>query len=59
MGPESIVVTERRTDAPTRRVVYEPRTPGGYERRAQVYRLSIEGWHTRGTEVVAEVVIDR
>jgi hypothetical protein len=59
MGPEAIVVTERRHEVPTRRIVYAPRTPGGYERRAQVYRLSIEGWHTTGTEVVAEVVIDR
>lgn len=59
MGPEAIVVTDRRHDAPTRRVVYVPRDAGGYERRTQLWRLSIEGWHTTGTEVVADVVIDR
>jgi hypothetical protein len=53
-----VVVTERRHDAPTRRIVYTPRDPGGYERRAQLYRLSIEGWHTTGTEIVADVVIE-
>ena len=58
MGPDSVVVTERRTEAPSRRVVYTPRDPGGYERRAQLWRLSIEGWHTTGTELVADVVID-
>jgi len=57
-GPEAVVVTERRHDAPTRRIVYEPRDPGGYDRRAQLYRLAIEGWHTTGTEIVADVVID-
>jgi hypothetical protein len=38
--------------------VYEPRAAGGYERRAQLYRLSIEGWHTTGAEIVADVVIE-
>jgi hypothetical protein len=59
MGPEAIVVTERRTEAPSRRVVYVPRDAGGYERRAQLWRLSIEGWHTRGTEIVADVTIQQ
>ena len=58
-GPDAIVVTERRDAAPTRRVVYEPRAAGGYERREQVWRLATEGWHTTGTEIVAAVVIDR
>ena len=59
MGPEAIVVTERRHEAPTRRVVYEPRAAGGYTRRVELWRLALDGWHTRGTEVVADVVIDR
>ena len=59
MGPNAVVVTERRHDAPTRRVVYERRDAVGYERREQLYRLAIAGWHTTGTEIVADVVIDR
>ena len=58
MGPEAVVVTERRHDAPTRRIVYTPRDPGGYERREQLWRAAKEGWHTTGTEIVAAVVIE-
>jgi hypothetical protein len=59
MGPEAVVVTERRRERPTRRVVYAPRDPGGFERREQLWRAAKNGWHTTGSEVVADVVIDR
>jgi hypothetical protein len=57
-GPNAVVVTERRPEAPTRRVVYAPRDPGGYERREQLWRAAKAGWHTTGTAIVADVVID-
>ena len=59
MGPEAIVVTERREGAPARRIVYEPRAAGGYERREQLWRAAKEGWHTTGTEIVTSVGVDR
>lgn len=59
MGPEAIVVTERREGAPARRIVYEPRAAGGFERREQLWRESIAGWHTTGTEIVASVGVER
>jgi len=58
MGPDAIIIRERVVDGPTRRIVYHPLTTGGYERREQLWRLSIEGWHTTGTEVVEEFRID-
>jgi len=60
MGPEAIVVTERRPEAPTRRVVYERHDlPGHYERREQLWRTALGDWHTVGTELVADVTIER
>ena len=58
MGPDAIIIRERVADGPTRRIVYHPLTTGGYERREQLWRLSIEGWHTTGTEIVEELAID-
>ncbi|RAW44069.1 hypothetical protein DQW50_16220 [Halorubrum sp. 48-1-W] len=47
-------------DGPTRRVVYERHAvPGHYERREQLWRQSIGDWHTVGTELVADVTIER
>ena len=57
-GPDAIILRERVADGPTRRIVWHPLTAGGYERREQLWRLSIEGWHTRGTEVVESVRIN-
>jgi hypothetical protein len=51
----AVVVTERREDAPTRRILYEPIETRHYLRREQVWRESIEGWHDVGCE---EVVVD-
>lgn len=57
---EAVIVTERREDAPTRRIVYEPRECGGYVRYEELYRLAKEGWHTVGSEyVLADVVVSR
>ena len=58
MGPDAIIIREDVRDGPTRRIVYHPLTTGGYERREQLWRLSIEGWHTTGTEIVEELAID-
>jgi hypothetical protein len=57
---EAVIVTERREDAPTRRIVYEPIKADNYLRREQLWRESIAGWHDVGCEeVVADVVIAR
>jgi hypothetical protein len=32
---------------------------GGYERREQLWRAAIDGWHTTGTEIVTALAIDR
>jgi hypothetical protein len=57
-APDAIVIRERRPRGPTRRYVYHALEPGGYERQTQLWRQSIEGWHTTGTEVVECVAID-
>ena len=60
MGPDAVVVRERPLeDDPTRRVVYEPREDGHFERREQLWRQSIADWHTTGTELIADVTIGR
>ena len=58
-GPDAIILREQVRAGPTRRLVYHPLAAGGYERKAQWWRLAIEGWHTRGTEIVEDVVINR
>jgi len=58
-APNAIVVREEPlADGPTRRIVYHKRTDGRYERKDQLWRLAIEGWHTTGTEVIDELRID-
>jgi hypothetical protein len=57
--PNAIIVRERVADGPTRRLVYHRLSTGAYERKEQLWRASIEGWHTAGTEVVETVAIDR
>ena len=59
MTPEAVVVRERVVDGPTRRFVYEPRSDGRYERREQLWRQALDGWHTTGTEIVDTVAIER
>jgi len=57
---EAVIVTERRENAPTRRIVYEPIEADNYLRREQLWRESIADWHDVGCEeVVADVVIAR
>jgi len=56
--PDAIIVRERRCEAPTRRLVYHALETGGYERQTQLWRQSIEGWHTTGTEVVTALTVD-
>ena len=58
MTPHAIVVRETVVDGPTRRIVYEPRSDGRYERSEQWWRLAIEGWHTTGTELVEQLAIE-
>jgi len=56
--PNAIIVRESVAEGPTRRYVYHALEPGGYERQTQLWRQSIEGWHTAGTEVIEAVAID-
>jgi len=57
--PDAIVIRERVAEGPTRRLVYHRLSTGAYERKTQLWRASIGGWHTAGTEVVECVAIDR
>lgn len=55
---EAVIVTERRPDAPTRRILYDPIETRQYLRREQLYRQAKCGWHDVGCEeVIADVVI--
>ena len=56
--PDAIVIRERRPRGPTRRLVYHALSTGGYERQTQLWRASIEGWHTAGTEIVTALCVD-
>jgi hypothetical protein len=57
---ETIVVTERRVEAPTRRIVYEPVAAGNYCRYEELWREAKSGWHDVGCEeVVARVEVSR
>jgi len=56
--PDAIVIRERRPRGPTRRYVYHRLHTGAYERKEQLWRAAIDGWHTAGTEVVECVAID-
>jgi len=56
--PDAIVIRERVPEGPTRRLVYEPRDAGGYLRREQLWRESIAGLHTTGTEIIECLTID-
>jgi len=58
-APKAIILRESVAEGPTRRVVYHPLETGGYERKEQLWRLAKEGWHTTGTEIVTDLVIDR
>lgn len=57
-GPDAIILRERVAEGPTRRIVWHPLTTGNYERREQLWRASIDGWHTTGTEIVEDLTID-
>ena len=58
-GPDAIILREQVRAGPTRRLVYHPLAAGGYERKTQLWRLAIKDWHTTGTEIVEEIVINR
>jgi hypothetical protein len=58
VSPNAIVIRERVAEGPTRRLVYHRLETGGYERKEQLWRQAIEGWHTTGTEVVEFLAID-
>jgi len=59
VAPDAIIVRERRPRGPTRRLVYHALATGGYERQTQLWRASIEGWHTAGTEIVTALTVTR
>ena len=56
--PDAIVIRERHPEGPTRRLVYHRLATGAYERKEQLWRQSIEGWHTAGTEVIEALCVD-
>jgi len=56
--PDALVIRESVAEGPTRRYVYHRLHTGAYERKTQLWRASVEGWHTTGTEVVECVAID-
>jgi len=56
--PNAIIVRESVAEGPTRRYVYHRLHTGAYERKTQLWRASVEGWHTTGTEVVEAITID-
>lgn len=57
---EEILITERRPEAPTRRIVYEPVAAGNYLRYEELWREAKSGWHTVGCEeLVARVEVSR
>jgi len=58
MTPEALILRERVLDGPTRRIVYEPRSDGRYERREQLWRQALDGWHTTGTEIVETLAVE-
>jgi hypothetical protein len=56
----AVVVTERRPEAPTRRIVYEPYEATQYWRYEELWREAKRGWHTVGCEeIVAHVEVSR
>jgi hypothetical protein len=57
-APNAIIVRERVAEGPTRRYVYHRLATGGYERKEQLWRQSIDGWHTSGTEIVTALCVD-
>jgi len=57
-APDALVIRESVAEGPTRRYVYHRLHTGAYERKTQLWRQSIEGWHTAGTEVIEAVAID-
>lgn len=57
--PSAIVIREEPLgDGPTRRRVYTPRSDGRFELSIELWRCSIDGWHTTGEEVIDDLAID-
>jgi hypothetical protein len=57
---EEILITERRPEAATRRIVYEPVAAGNYLRYEELWREAKAGWHHVGCEkLVARVEVSR
>jgi len=57
-APDAIIVRESVAEGPTRRYVYHRLHTGAYERKTQLWRQAIDGWHTTGTEIVEAITID-
>jgi len=59
MGPNAVIVREEPAAAgPTRRTVYEPRDDGRWQRRVELWRAAIDGWHTTEEGVVDRLAIE-
>ena len=54
---DTIIIREEPPEGPTRRRVYEPATVG-WTLTVELWRLSIEGWHTTGTERLESLAIE-
>jgi len=57
-APNAIILRESVAEGPTRRIVWHRLETGGYERREQLWRAAIDGWHTAGTEIVTALTVD-
>jgi len=57
-GDERLVVHESKRHGPDRRIIYEPRTRGGYTKTVTAWRESIGGWHETGREIVENLAVE-
>ena len=54
---DTIIIREAPPEGPTRRRVYEP-SAVGWTLTVELWRLSIKGWHTTGTEQLQSLAIE-
>jgi|APHM01.1.fsa_nt_gi hypothetical protein len=55
---DRIVIHEASRHGPDRRTVYSPREHGGYIKREEAWRQSINDWHIMGREVVSNLAVE-
>jgi len=57
-GDERLVLHESKRHGPDRRIIYEPRSRGGYTKTVTAWRESIGGWHETGREIVEHLAVE-